>query len=162
MATAKGALATYGAFNAYGGAAFGVIIGASLCTWGAYMIHNPDKTHTEKTTGKATKVACSSSGPERKCDLTAKYTVNNTPYQISGTLGPTVENQDVVVYYSKTNPSDAQLTTPTNGSTGGLLIGCGFLIALVGILWVIFFRSLSNNGKAMFGGAAAIGSFVGR
>ena len=162
MATAKGALATYGAFNAYGGAVVSVLVGMSMCSWGAYIIKNPDKTHTEKTTGKATGVVCFSQGRERKCDLKAKYTVNNTPYQTGGTLGSAVENQDVTVYYSKTNPADAQLYKPIDGGMGGSLIACGFIVALTGILWLIFFRSLSNNGKAMFGGASAISSFVSR
>lgn len=162
MATAKGALATYGALNAYGGAIMSVIVGAIMCSCGAYIIKNPDKTHTEITTGKATGVSCHREGNQRKCDLTAKYTVNNTPYQIGGTLGSIAENQNVNVYYSKTNPADAQLSKPPSSGMGIFVVVCGFIVALIGILWALFFRSLSNNGKAMFGGASAIGTFMGR
>lgn len=161
MSTLKSAASTYGSFQGYGLAIGMIIISMCLCGFGASTIKNPDTKHTGTATATLANVTCDKSGGDKHCDVTANYTVATKPYSLSVRIPCCKNNGETIpVYYDPANPADAQSTAVLDGKSGGLMIGCGFLMFIIGCLVAYFMSQASNNTKALIGGASLLSSVM--
>lgn len=161
MSSLKSAASAYGSFSGYGAAAIFIIISVCMCGFGGYTIQHPDTTHTGTASGTLANVICDGSGKDKNCNVTANYVVDAKPYSLQGRIPCCKNNGETIpVYYDPKNPADSQWTTPTTGSVGRLMLGCGFIVFIIGCLTAYFMSQASNNTKAMIGGASFLGSVM--
>lgn len=152
-------LKTYGEIRTRIGVIVAFIVAICMCFFGWMIILSKD-TRTATTTGTLSGVLCSSN----VCTATALYDVSGAPspspapYSLQGTWPMNSrEGQSVTVYYDPANPSSAS-TGPVPKAFGWGLVICATLIILLSILFMKFFSSLSNEGKAVVGGVQAVGN----
>lgn len=161
MSTLKSAASAYGSFSGYGTAAAFIIVSMCLCGWGGYTIQNPDTKHTATATATLANVTCDQSGKDKKCNVTANYTVDSKPYSFASTEPyPKNNGQTMPIYYNPANPADAQSTTVLDAGSGKMMIGAGVVVFIIGCLIAYFMSQASNNTKALIGGASFLSSLT--
>lgn len=151
-------LKTYGEIRTRIGVVVAVIVALCMCIFGWMIIVGKD-THTQKTTGTLSNVSCTSN----TCTGTALYNLVGSPspspapysFQTNWPAN-SKDGQSVDVYYDPANPASAS-AGPVPKGVGWGLVGCATLIIILAILFMTFFSSLSNQGKAAVGGLEAVG-----
>ena len=158
-------LKTYGEIRTKIGVFVAVLFAIIFYIIGGIILAKKD-THTVKASAILSDVSCTSNG----CSATATYNVSGaaapspSSYTLNGNWPPNSKNgQSVTVYYDPKNPAD--VVQGINKFIGWILIGVATFILLFSLLFLKFFSSLSNQGKAVVGGFQAVGnisSFFGR
>jgi hypothetical protein len=150
-------LKTYGEIRTRIGVGIAVIVSLCMCIFGWMIILGKD-VHTVKTSGTLSEVNCTSN----VCTATALYdTAGSTspspaPYRFQSSWpANSTEGQSVTVYYDPANPASASMGPVPKGMGWGL-VGVATLIIIIAILFMTFFSSLSNQGKAVVGGFEAV------
>jgi len=152
-------LKTYGEIRTRIGVGIAVVIALCMCVCGWMIILSKD-VHTKKTSGTLSEVKCTSNA----CTATALYSTpgapSPSPYKFQTSWPANAkEGQSVPIYYDPANPSSASRGPIPKGFGWGLVGGAIFII-VISLLFMQFFSSLSNQGKAVVGGAQAFGNAV--
>lgn len=152
-------LKTYGEVRTKIGVVVAVIVSIIFYIIGAVILIRKPK-YTSQTTGILSNISCSSN----TCSGMATYDPTGAPspspssYTFSSNwpVG-SKDGQTVAVFYDPSNPTDAGQGPPPK-MVGWVLIGVATIILIFSFLFLKFFSSLSNQGKALVGGFQAAGN----
>ena len=153
-------LKTYGEVRTKIGVFVAVLFAIIFYVIGGIILTSKD-TMTATTTGTLTNVVCSSNA----CTATALYNTagaapspSSAPYSIQSSWpANSKEGQAVTIYYDPANPTRAS-SGPVPKWVGWALVGFATVIIIFSLLFMKFFSSLSNKGKAVVGGFEAFGN----
>ena len=135
-------------------------IGLSLCASGGWILTHPDS-RTAKTPGTISSVNCHDNELQKGhliCDAVATYQGTN---KINVSYPPPLKNGDVKdIWYDPNHPESASGGQPAGKGIATGFIIVGFLVAIIGVLFAMWFSTLSNQGKAIVGGVEAASDVI--